>query len=306
MLKINTGDIKNLRYHKIDLLFSSKRTFKKYRNTLFYLFPLVTLLLLSACSTTQTNYKAVGNLNNLKQLQNLHAQATTTKKITALHSQALKDIATSVGAQAGLASQSEHINQILTKNGSRLDRIFNFNLILLDHNVVPPVLVQGNNSLKLADEQTLRIDDRTYQIISQARFTTAPPQWRNYLWMDYPHPELPLPAFLPKTSEERLIWKKYATLGWHDGINQANAIFIDNLARLTRDFTGMALYRNLLLKGMVSKPFVAHTDLGITGNSSDLHINDKILRITSLPQLQINPKRWKSVVTRDDSASLSG
>ena len=170
--------------------------------------------LLSACSTTQPNYKTVGSLNNLAQLQDLHAQVTKDKKqMTALRSQALQDIAMSIGAQAGLAWRSEHINQVLTKNSSQLDRIFNFNLILLDHNVIPPVLVQGNNSLKLSDGQTLRIDDRTYQIISQARFTTAPPQWRNYIWMDYQHPELPLPAFLPKTPEERVIWKKICHIG---------------------------------------------------------------------------------------------
>ena len=67
----------------------------------------------------------------------------------------------------------------------------------------------------------------------------------------------------------------------------------------------MALYRNLLLKGMVSKPFVAHTDLGVTGDNSDLHINDQILRITSFPKLQVNPSRWKSIVTHDDSPSTS-
>jgi defect-in-organelle-trafficking protein DotC len=65
----------------------------------------------------------------------------------------------------------------------------------------------------------------------------------------------------------------------------------------------MALYRNLLLKGMVSKPFVARTDLGITGDSSDLYINDQILRITSLPKLQVNPGRWKSIVTHNDNSS---
>lgn len=264
------------------------------------------LCALSACTTTQSNYQTVGSLDNLKQLQNLNARLTPAKKqMTALRSQALQDIAMSVGAQAGLAWRSKHINNVLNKNSLPLDRIFNFNLILLDHNVIPPVLVQGNNSLKLADGQTLRINDRTYRIISQARFTTAPPQWRNYIWMDYQHPELPLPAFLPKTPEERIVWKKYSTLGWQDGVNQANAIFNDNLARLTRDYTGMALYRNLLLKGMVTEPFVAHTDLGVTGDSSDLHINDQILRITSLPKLQTNPGRWKSIVTHDDTLSPS-
>lgn len=299
MLNINPIQyLKNLFHPSLALCFQ--------KNTLRLLAGLNLSMLLSACSTVQAHYQTVGGLDNLTQLQNLHAKTVTAKKqMTALHAQALQDIAMSIGAQAGLAWRSEHINQILTKNSSRLDRIFNFNLILLNHNVIPPVLIQGNNSLHLSDGQTLRIDDRTYQIISQARFTTAPPQWRNYLWMDYQHPELPLPAFLPKTPEERIVWKKYATLGWQDGINQANAIFNDNLARLTRDYTGMALYRNLLLKGMVSKPFVAHTNLGVTGNSSDLRINDQILRITSLPKLQVNPGRWKSIVTHDDNPSTS-
>lgn len=265
-----------------------------------YFFSFLGLSFLSACSTPAPNYKTVGNLDNLGQLQNLHAIAIPAKKeMNKVHSQALQDIAMSIGAQAGLAWRSKAINTVLTKNSSYLDRIFNFNLMLLDHNVVPPVLVQGNSSLNLADPQTLRIDDRVYQIVSQAHFTTAPPQWHNYLWMDYKAPETPLPAFLPKTPEERIVWRNYATMGWQDGITQANNIFSDNLARLTRDYTGMVLYRSLLLKGMVSKPFVAHTDLGITGDSTDLHINDQIYRITSLPKLQANTKRWNPVVTHD-------
>lgn len=277
------------------------------KKTIYLLIGLSLTIILTSCSTLQPNYQTVGSLNNLNQLQSLHAQVIppSKKQMTELRSQALQDIAMSVGAQAGLAWRSEHINQVLTKNSSNLDRIFNFNLILLDHNVVPPVLIQGNNSLNLADAQTLRIDDRTYQIISQARFTTAPPQWRNYIWMDYQKPELPLPAFLPKTPEERIVWKKYATLGWQDGINQANAIFNDNLARLKRDYNGMTLYRRLLLKGMVSKPFVAQTNLGVTGDNSDLHINDQLLRITSLPKLQVNPGRWKSIVTHDNDSTSS-
>jgi len=166
------------------------------------------------------------------------------------------------------------------------------------------VLVQGNHSLNLADSQTLRIDDRIYQIVSQARFTTAPPQWHDYLWMNYKAPQIPPAAFLPKTLEEHIIWKKYAVMGWQDGIGQANNIFGDSLSRLQRDYTGMALYRSLLVKGMVSKPFVAHTNLGVTGNSSHLHINDQIFRITSLPKLQTNPKRWKPVITHDTHTCL--
>ena len=275
-----------------------------FKQLIYFFNYLFLLSALSGCTTMPPNYKAVGNLNTLDQLQNLHAKTTSNKKeMNKVHAQALQDIAMSIGAQAGLAWRSKYINNLLAKNSSHLDQIFNFNLMLLDHNVVPPVLVQGDSSLNLADPQTLRIDDRVYQIVTQAHFTTAPPQWRNYLWMDYQSPEMPQAAFLPKTLEERTVWQKYATIGWIDGINQANTIFSDNLARLTRDYRGMMLYRSLLLKGMVSKPFVAHTNLGITGNSSDLHINDQIFRITSLPKLQANTHRWNPVITHDISSS---
>jgi defect in organelle trafficking protein DotC len=276
----------------------------KLKNFIYFFSFLLSVVSLTACSTTPPNYKTVGNLDNLNQLQDLHAEAVkASKEMNKMHTQALQDIAISVGAQAGLAWRSQDINSVLTKNANYLDRIFNFNLLLLGHNVVPPILVQGDNSLNLDDPQTLRIDDRVYQIINQAHFTTAPPQWRNYLWMDYKAPEKPLPAFLPKTTEERTVWRKYATLGWGNGINQANTIFNDNLARLTRDYNGMLLYRSLLLKGMVSKPFVAQTNLGITGDNSDLHINDQIFRITSLPKLQHNTHNWHSIVTHDVTPS---
>lgn len=276
----------------------------KFRS-LTYFFSFVLAFLVAGCTgPTPPTYKSVGSLKNLSEIQNLHAKVVPTKKtdMNKLHAQTLKDIAMSIGAQGGLAWRSKKINTLLTKNARYLDSIFNFNLMLLDHNVVPPILVQGNSSLNLADPQTLRIDDRVYEIVSQAHFTTAPPQWRNYLWMDYSMPEMPEPAFLPKTAEERAVWRTYVTSGWKDGINQANSIFTDSLARLTRDYSGMVLYRSLFLKGMVSKPFVAKTNLGVTGDDSNIHINDQIFRITSLPKLQSKASRWKPVVTRDNNA----
>ena len=273
-------------------------SFSAKKRIVLYNLLLIPVFFLAACSTQTPNYETVGKFDTLDQLQQLHAAVLKNKKdITRLHSQALQDIAISIGAQAGLAWRSKEINESLEKNAYYLDHVFDFNLMLLDHSILPPVLVQSVNSLNLDDPQTLRIDDRLYQIVTQARFVTAPPQWRNYLWMDYPPPDKPLPAFLPKTSDERAIWREYATKGWKEGHVQADTIFSGNLARLTRDYNGMLLYRSLLLKHMVSKPFVAHTDLGVTGDSSGLRINDQIYRITALPELQVNPKRWKPVIT---------
>lgn len=263
----------------------------------FFLIALLTTAL-AGCNTN-VDYAVVGNTDNLQDLQNLHAvpNRPASKALTSVRNEALQEIALSTGAQSGLAWRSKQINEILSQSSENLDRSFNFNLLLLAHNVVPPVLVTGESSLNLDDPLTIRIADRTYQIVSQARFATTPPTWRDYLWMSYNKPDAPIAGLLPKTDDEKAVWKKYSAMGWQNGVEQANNIYKENLARLKRDFDGMTRYRVLLAQGMVSPPFVAHTDLGVTGDSSNMRINDQVLRITALPKLQTNSKRWNPVVT---------
>ena len=76
----------------------------KFRN-LTYFFSILLSTTLAGCSTVAPNYKTVGNLNNLSQLQDLHAEVLPAKKadMNKLHAQAIQDVAMSVGAQAGLA-----------------------------------------------------------------------------------------------------------------------------------------------------------------------------------------------------------
>ena len=87
-------------------------------------------------------------------------------------------------------------------------------------------------------------------------------------------------------------------VGWEKGLQQAYSIFQQNLARLKRDYRGMVLYRKLLQEKMISPPFVARTELGITGNGSDMRINDQVLRIVELPKLQSNGRNWRAVVVK--------
>jgi defect in organelle trafficking protein DotC len=53
---------------------------------------------------------------------------------------------------------------------------------------------------------------------------------------------------------------------------------------------------------MVSPPFVSHTDLGVTGDPTEIHIDDRVLRITALPGLNVNSKEWIVAVTKDENA----
>lgn len=215
---------------------------------------------------------------------------------------ALKETALSLGAQAGLAWRAKIIDDQLTKEARNLDAIFDFNSLILEHNVLPPVLLEGRNTLNLADTQTIRISDRTYKVSKQARFITTPPNWRQYLWMDYKKPDCPNVTLLPKTRQEKQLWCFYVEKGWKNGIEQASVILEESVARIKEDFAGMILYRKLLAMNMVSPPFVSHTDLGVTGDESEIHIDDRVLRITALPGLNVNSKEWIAAVSKDADA----
>ncbi len=232
------------------------------------------------------------NLQNLKKL----SMGSSKTKMGAIRSQNLRDTALSLGARGGLASRAAQINQVLLKHESMLYRLFNFNAMLLDKNVLPPVLTDARNTLALGGTDTIRIADRTFQIIEQAKFVTAVPVWRDYLWMSYAPPETPDKSLLPKNREEQIVWKKFIEDGWRAGIQQAEIIFKENIARLQCHYKGMILYRSLLAQNIVSPPFVAQLDMGITGGGSDLTVNDRVLRITAFPMLQNNSAEWKTEI----------
>ncbi|MES2218045.1 MAG: type IV secretory system conjugative DNA transfer family protein [Pseudomonadota bacterium] len=266
---------------------------------------IITVSLLSAC----TRYVPLQNYDttNLADLQKIEAPPSYNNEEAGsptnnqIRYKALEEIAMGIGAQGGLASASQSIDNNLIKDKNQLDALFNFNGMMLSHGVIPPVLVQGDNSLNLADPDTIRISDKTYKIVRQARFVTTPPNWRDYLWQSYEKPELPNKTLLPTNPDERRIWRRAIKLGWDKGTQQAYDIFQQNLATLKRDYQGMILYRRLLEEHIVSPPYVAKTEFGVTGNGDELRVNDEMLRITEHPQLQTNSKRWRAIVVRPDA-----
>lgn len=259
--------------------------------------------LLLACSS---NRQLIGDTDSLAGIQamadNKTVSARKKQQMGKIREMALKETALSLGAQAGLAWRAKIIDQELKSQTRNLDAIYDFNSIVLEHNILPPVLLEGRNTLNLADAQSIRVSDRTYKVAKQAHFITTPPTWRQYLWMDYTKPEYPNTTLLPKSSQERQIWRVYTEKGWKNGVDQANTILEENIARLKEDFGGMILYRKLLAMNMVSPPYVSHTDLGVTGDASEIRIDDRVLRITALPALNVNSNEWKAAVAKDENA----
>ena len=255
--------------------------------------------LLSGCSST-THVQETGKVADLDDLMQLYQvdPTQTPDGVNSIRFTALKETAMSVGAQAALAKRSKQMNEILESQEKTLDTIFNFNALLMDDNILPPVLTEGRNTLNQDDPNTLRLADRSYKIIKQAHFVTTPPNWRNYLELQYDFPEKPNRTLLPKNHLEQEVWEEYILNGWEEGLQQARTIFTDNLARLKLDMNGIILYRILLAQHMVSPPYVAKTELGVTGGSDELHVNDHALRITALPSLKPDSSTWKPAVTQ--------
>ncbi len=272
-----------------------------------FLFSTLVALSLSGCANlglfdaTSSNNDTteafkLSELKGLSLQQNKKKDGATSS--TDLRMQAIRETALSIGAQAGLAERSKAINDSLEAQASRLDRIFNFNALMLEHNVLPPVLTEADQNLHLASNEAIRFSDKAYRIQAQARFVTTAPSWRNYLLLEFNAPEIPDGSLLPKTAEEGKAWEKFISDGWYEGYKQADNIYKESLHRLTRDMKGMVIYRRLLAQRMVSVPWVAKTELGVTGNSQEMSINDKVLRITALPALNTNADSWQPAVAK--------
>ncbi len=256
------------------------------------------LMLLSSCAMISTT---TGDTNSLKGLQAMTYKGAIDEKSKVeggLRYIALQDTALSVGAQAGLAAAAQRFNKMLDKHHANLDQAFNFNGLLLNDNVLPPVLTETKQTVNQSDDNTLRVSGTRYKIEQEARFVTAPPTWRDYLRLNFEPPEPPDTTLLPRTKTEQTLWQEKVAQGWNEGIKQANTIYANNLSLLQRDLKGMIIYHKLLNQHMVSKPFVAKTELGVTGGGKDMSIDDKVLRITSLPRLEARTDRWDPAVAR--------
>lgn len=235
------------------------------------------------------------SLTDLQNLSTGSAYYSTHADFSTIRQQAMQQAAQALGMQAALAYESSQIDAVLETKASLLSQIFDFNQVLYQHNVLPPVLDKASHQVNInSTGDTIRIAGTTYRILAPVRFVTAPPTWHDYLWMSYPPPELPSQVLLPTNDTERKFWQANVTLGWSEGINQAVSIFQINLARLVRDYNGMVLYKELLAQNMVSPYHLTQQQLGITGTGSNMVVDDQTMQITTQPQLQLQGKLWQA------------
>jgi len=148
------------------------------------------IFMLSACAsddstTLEYNLNPLAYTNvdtaDLSQLENMYKFKSSKDKndddsINPIRLAGLKEVAITLGAQGALAYRSRELDDFLEKNSTHLNQIYNFQALVLDNNVLPPVITESRDQLYLHDNDTIQIADKTYTILQDVRFVTTPPQ----------------------------------------------------------------------------------------------------------------------------------
>lgn len=214
-----------------------------------------------------------------------------------IRDKAISEAAKTLGVQSGLFWASTQMNAKLEKMAPKLNAIYHFQSLMIYNFVVPPVITQEDHLVNVSND-VIRFGAKRYRIIRKARFSSAAPTWRSYVWMTYTRPDVPDSSLLPKNNEEKIIWDKAVLSGWNTGIKQAKMIFARNMHILTRDFSGMLLFHRLVMTHVITLPVLKKEDLGITGNASNMVLGDKQWKIALNSQLQKNAKFWAPLMVK--------
>lgn len=199
------------------------------------------------------------------------------------------------GSQAGLARRSFEIRQRLEKQSKSLDVVFTFQHLMLEGNVIPPVLTETSDYYEQTSDDMLRIVGKVFRIEQQARFAYVTPNWRAYMQNQFTFDPDLVTAVKPKTSEENSVWKTEVEVGFKIGVNQAEEILKQNFANLRRDYLGMVLYHRMLDNNLVTKPYVASNRQNVSkATDGSLHVGEVFMRISANPEFVGEPAKWES------------
>jgi hypothetical protein len=250
----------------------------------------------------------------LSSLMNLSAIPTSGNGVTmqSPRDQAVYNAAYTLGAQKGYLNELHKIqNRIKTKT-SQMNRIFDFrSLINLSNTsktrfIIPPVIQKADNSVDVQDHGNyLTIAGAIYRIVVPAHLATAPPTWQQFLLFGFSKNQVtPVnQTLLPKNKKEQLIWKKGVLKGWEAGVKQANTEMVNRERRLSLYYNGMALYEKLLMRHLVTKPFIAVSHQDVSGDSNMMNVDEETYRITVPAKLNQKVNQWSSIPTTGDSSN---
>lgn len=228
--------------------------------------------------------------DNIKKMQKNMAE----NKIDSLRAEAIKSIALKLGVSSGLATQMQKYEKVLQTKSAELDKLYNFEMLKLSPGVLPPILSQAFGNYEKKSDDTVYISDKNFKIEEPARMVSVYPTWRDYIQLGFKPADLPSANFMPKTSAEKRLWDAEVKKGWEIGVRQASEIWDESFAKLDRDYQGMILYKKLLADGAITPAIVATSNLGVTGNGTEMSVNHRVVRITNQAQFNTDSNTWRN------------
>jgi len=223
---------------------------------------------------------------------------------SAARGEAILDAALQVGVKAGLAWQLTNINKALKLREREFDTVYDFSSLMIQDRVVPPVITEARHLYNQDGNYTLRLSGAAYKIESQARFSSVPPSWREYL-------SFPLPTFdrtslvsalVPRSDEEEKVWKLAVREGWKQGVEQANLMLTYGFDRMNRDIDGMRRFSEFARHGQVTLPIISGASIPVTKEGRSMAVDETLLRITALPDFNDNMNVWRSSIATSTTA----
>lgn len=208
---------------------------------------------------------------------------------------AIREAARLVTFQTAMSWRYGQLLEETERYSAIMDTAFNFAPLMLTQGealIMPPQIARAGASMRIEDDTTATAVKTTYELLEPARYVAVVPNWREFLMADeFPSPEEPNPALLPKNTEERAIWRAAVREAWAQGLAEADQLYADNVSRMARSYRGVMLYHLLTAQHLLSRVNTASSDLGTrrSDNGNKLNIGQKVYRITAPSAFTVAP-----------------
>lgn len=236
----------------------------------------------------------------LLEIRQMHGQdADSTKEEgNGIRYRALREEALRVGAQTGLAYRYGMIMSYLATVEPKLNVTFSFSGFVKQGRLLVPAVVETPNQFKMDQHSgQATVIRQAVTVEEEARIVSVVPTWRDYLWQDYSYPERPHPALLPRTNAEQKAWEDAINDGWKAGVSQADEIYDDRLAALTRAVEGRHNYITMEQKRMFDPAALRVVSNKVTFNGRTMNVGETIYTIQK-PAAYTSATDWRPVWTR--------
>lgn len=225
--------------------------------------------------------------------EDLIEKSKSIDEIANLRLNSIREAVYTVSIQFGMNEAYNKKENQLELDAISLDQQYDFTSFLLSNgHQLPPIISESRDSLKLLSDEEAVASLTTYIIERDSRLVASSLSWRDYLIInDFPVQKIN-PLLMPKTAEEKTVWVEAKALGIAEGIEQAELIYQDNVARLTRDLAGAIRFHRLLKQGIISQPKVETGKLSSSVSGKTLSVGHTVYRLKEHAIYQ-EESQWK-------------